>query len=69
MARKAFLKSFWKSRNLFIKRLLAAGGQGIGRMGLNVCSFFCSLAHPAGDRLGIDRTKRLYARPVWDSLF
>ncbi len=27
-------------------------------------SFRCSLAHPAGARLGIDRTKRLHARPV-----
>ena len=26
MARRAFLKSFWKSRNLFSKRFLAAGG-------------------------------------------
>jgi len=59
------VKSFWKSAitKPFYKTVFGRRRPCVQQDG-HICSFGSSLAHPAGVRLGIDRTKRLYARPV-----
>jgi len=57
-------QKFLEVQKPFYKKVFGRRRQVLWQDGRNDRLFGCSLAHPAGVRLGIDRTQRLHARPV-----